>query len=632
VRDFVWPSVSTEKKEVKKMIKDLTSGFYKARQRHSSIVLDNYKLKDGLYIRLYPDRSWEEQSADFDRNHLIVNPKEEESQKVELLKWIKHRDYHSSLIDMNKPVDPKKQVHSNNPYSLFVKREVFLGEKKDAKSGMEENIDRYLQSGQPDQVKLRWLELMPSSGKKGVAGWPEVTNFFSKSEYAEALAYLDSPERTIWADRIAAWYRSYYKSLTDFVGRLTFKNYVKLFFAVEPLTTLESPSCKQMYAFEYTLYTIPKIYNSNDYNQIVSEELVGLPSFDMTMNSKKPFLEHKTMRVQAPDRVPLSQALLAKEATEWLAAQPKYTTNKIAYESGFNLPAGSSPEGALHIYMDGKDNELHGFENVPFPTTVQIDLEWHNILQLKVRGEHKFYDPIQNVEMLQKAISSYYFRGRLNGHFLMDKPDVKSKDFTAVMVALFLQSRQGFHDWFYKGTILSIRGIFAAVTLRLLEEQLLYVEHMRFDDLADAYNLRISIEMVLNEKGGAHMADRIGILVNSLREKLSQDGIVTCSSDEEFYFITGQLVYYLTKQSEAQKITGDMYEPFLRTRNGQQIKRRLEHTYMMYKHKILSGYGKFNKAFSMVMGYEPKQGNEGRARDLLLAGLFAHNLLFEKSE
>lgn len=626
------------------MIKDLAVGFQKAQQQYPSIVLDNYKLKEGIYIRLNVEQSWESQSAAFDQNHLIIRIKEDAPQNIELLDWFKRRDYFSSLVEMNKPVDSKKQVHSNNPFSLFVKREVFLGEKQGVKYTMAENIDRYLLATYAEQVRQKWLELIPSvkrnDGKRKsqeevdqpLDGLPDVLQFFQAPEYAAALAYVNNPDRLQWIERITQWYRNHATQLIDFLGQLSFKNYVKLFFTLDSPNTSEAPSCEQIYAYEYVLYTIPKIYNSNDYNQIVNEELVGLPSFDMTMNSKKPFMEHKTMLIKSPDRVSLQQALLAKKATEWVATKPKYATNKLGYESGFIPQTGNSPlEGTFHVYMDGKDNELHGFENVPFPPTVPFEVEWLNVLQRKDRdGDLKYYGMIKDAEDLQKTISGKFFRGRMNGQFVLYEPDVKSKEFTAVMVALFLQSRQAFHDWLYKGTTISLRAIFAKVTLRLLEEQLLYVETSRMDELADAFNLRLSIEILINEEGGNRMADRIEKTVASLRNKLEGEGIVVCSSDEEFYFTAGQLAYYLTKQSKAEKKTGEMFEPFLRAKNGQQLKKRLEEAYMLYKHGISSNFRKFNHALSMVMGYIPEQGNEGSARELLLAGLFADNLLYEK--
>jgi len=628
------------------MIKDLVVGFQHAQQQFPSIVHDNYKLKEGVYIRLNLEQTWEEQSPTFEENHLIIRVKEDAPHNVELLEWFKRRDYYSSLVSMNKSVDTKKQVHSNNPFSLFVKREVFLGEKQGTKTTLAENINRYLLATDVEQVRQKWLELIPNEKRNGgkgkskekadlaLEGLPEGLQFFRMSQYAEALAYVNSPERHQCNERIMQWYADNLAQLTKYITELPFKNYVKIFFALHSPAASNYPACEQLYAFEYLLYTVPKIYNCNDYNQIVSKEIVGLPSFDMTMNSKKPFMEHKTMRIEAPDRVSLQQAILVKEATEWLATQPKYSTNTLGYESGFAPSSEDSPEGTFHVYMDGKYNELYGFENVPFPPTLSFNVEWLNTLQVKDRdGNLKYYGMIHDAEALQKAISGRFFRGRMNGSFVLNEPDVKTKEFTAIMVAMFLQSRQAFHDWLYKGTTLSLRPIFAKVTLRLLEEQLIHVETSRMADLADAFNLRLSIESLIDEEEGGkrNMADRIEKTVAILRAKLTGEGMAVCSNDDEFYFMTGQLAYYLLKQSKAEKKTGEMYEPFLRAKNGQHLKKRLEDAYMLYKHEISLSYRKFNHAFSMVMGYVPEQGNEGSSRELLLAGLFADNLLFEKT-
>ncbi|SEP18141.1 hypothetical protein [Propionispora vibrioides] len=610
------------------MIRDLAGGFQQAQQQFPKIIQDNYRLKEGLYIRLELGKSWAEQAADFEKNHLIVARKEEPAAS-ELLPWFICQEYASSLIDMNKPVDPKKQVHGNNPFTLFMKRDVFLGEKEAAKFSVRENIERFLIAAGREAVRQKWLELLPQDKSKSSQG----LDFFQDSDYARALAYLDSEERNGLIDQVAQWYDTYLEELTAFIRPLPFKNYVKLFFTVPPV--YQNLPSEELYELEYLLYTIPKIFNSNDYNQIGTAGLIGLPSFDMSMNSKKPFLAHKTMRVEAPDRVPLQQALLARKTTEWLAAaKPVYVMNKLGYGSGFVPPAGPvPPEGTFHIYLDGKYNEIYGYENVPFPPQTKLAVDWGNFLQVRNSdGEERYYDALADTAAVHKAISNRFFRGRLGQSFLTNEPEVRAGDFTAQMVALYMQSRQALHDWLYKGTSISLQGLFAKITLRLLVEQLLQVETVRLADLADAFNLRLSIQMVLDEKGGQMMADRIKDTVDSLRAKLVSTGLAVCESDEEFYFTAGQLAYYLVSQSRAQKLTGDKYEPFLRAKNGKQLKQRLQEIYMLYKHEIWVNHVRFNQAFSMVMGYLPETDNRGDAREMLLAGIFAYNLLFEKTD
>jgi CRISPR-associated protein Csh1 len=255
-----------------------------------------------------------------------------------------------------------------------------------------------------------------------------------------------------------------------------------------------------------------------------------------------------------------------------------------------------------------------------------------NILRLK-NSVGGMRDYTERESLIQKAISDLFYRGRLSGQFLTNVPDLKNGEFTAMMQVLYLQGRQAFYDWFYKGTTLSLIPIFANITLRSMEEQLLHIESTRVSHLADAFNLRLSIMLLLDEKGGKKMADQIQSTITSLRMRMVGDEQTYCANDTEFYFLAGQLGYYLVSRSKAasDKKTGELLEPFLRAKDGHQLKKRLEETYLLYKYDIALGYQKFNRAFSMVMGYETDT-NLNHAREFLLAGIFADNFFYEKSE
>ena len=84
-------------------------------------VLDNYVPKDGTYLFI-----------NIDDNFSVGNPIEiktdrktgkvqgQETSEYQLISFL---DYYSKLIEMNKPVDSTKQIHSNNFYAFFVKKE-----------------------------------------------------------------------------------------------------------------------------------------------------------------------------------------------------------------------------------------------------------------------------------------------------------------------------------------------------------------------------------------------------------------------------------------------------------------------------------------------------------------------------
>ncbi|MCM3337625.1 hypothetical protein M3650_02945 [Paenibacillus sp. MER TA 81-3] len=628
------------------MLQDVSDSYLLAKEKFPDIVFDCHRPKEGLYVRLQLDQSWDEQCDSFEQNHLLIYAKEDiaPAQK-EIYEWFRMRDYYSSLITMNKAVDTGKQIHSNNPFALYAKREVFLDEKQGSTSTMQEHVNRFLGMTLPDQVRQKWNSLIPkkSISQKGADPiTPEA--LFAKTEYAVALDYLASDLRSGRVDEIAAWYAANLGQLTEFIRSIEFKNYIKLFFTItQDDSTLDSLSCENIYRQEYILYTIPKIFNSNDYNQLVDGQLVGLPSFNVSMNSKKPFNEHKSMRVQVPVRVTLQEAILMKQASEWLLSKPKYVMNKFSYESDFTIIPASRPQGAYHVYVDGKENEVLDYENVPFPTEMSIKIRIQNVLGTTSGKDkdRKEYPYIENTEQLQREISRHFFRGRMNGQFVRDEPKPKHKDFTSVMAALFMQSRQAFHDWLFKGTELTIRPLFARTTVRLIEEQMLHVEpagqnkgnQLDLRWLADAMNVRLSLISYLERnEGGRTMSDRITGVMDSLKDNLAVGCENICKDDMEFYFLAGQLAYYLKSQSETQQKKGDLLEPFLMARRSDQLKKRLEEAYILHKHKIRLHHEKFNRAFSSVFGYKPEAGLEGDAREMFMAGLFAENWFYEKGE
>ena len=98
-----------------------------------TMVLEHYQLKPGLYLRLNEDGSMDE---------LYVTKKSVLPENDPLVEWFKQADFYSSLIEMNKPVDPKKQIHSNNLLSLFCKHDTFRQEGA-VHPKLQEHIERY---------------------------------------------------------------------------------------------------------------------------------------------------------------------------------------------------------------------------------------------------------------------------------------------------------------------------------------------------------------------------------------------------------------------------------------------------------------------------------------------------------
>ena len=87
------------------------------------LLLDNYIPTDGTYIIVAKENDnfiiKEENIIEvkYDKKEQRVTNSESELSRIRAL------DYNSRLIDMNKPIDSKKIIHSNNYLSFFIKKD-----------------------------------------------------------------------------------------------------------------------------------------------------------------------------------------------------------------------------------------------------------------------------------------------------------------------------------------------------------------------------------------------------------------------------------------------------------------------------------------------------------------------------
>lgn len=222
------------------MVNDLLKIFKNAENMEKA-VLDNYIPKDGTYFRINQDNTMES---------LII--KRNQTEQNELYQWFKEVDYYSNLIDMNKPVDTTKKIHSNNYYTIFIKCDILpkVGGNKDKilteeqlegainhyfDSFLRETIDKHtkkiIEAMELQEINLKELEICKKSIKEAI---PKVIQEIEE------------------------------KSLAD-------KNYIKIFIEQD----------KKNYQREGNRYFYQKIFNDNQYNVKINEEIWGLSNNNM---------------------------------------------------------------------------------------------------------------------------------------------------------------------------------------------------------------------------------------------------------------------------------------------------------------------------------------------------------------
>ncbi len=204
-------------------------------------VLDNYIPKDGTYFRIEKDNSIKK-----------ITIKRNQTEQSNLYQWFKEADYNSNLIDMNKPVDTTKKIHSNNYYTIFIKCDIL------PKVG--NNKDKILTEEQLDEAINHYFDTFLQ----------EIKDKKSK----RILEMIDLPE--INQEELEMCQKRIKEAIPKIINEieennLVDKNYVKIFIDKDT----------KCYEREGKRYFYPRIFNKNDYNIEMNGEIWGLANNNM---------------------------------------------------------------------------------------------------------------------------------------------------------------------------------------------------------------------------------------------------------------------------------------------------------------------------------------------------------------
>ena len=121
--------------------------------------------------------------------------------------------------------------------------------------------------------------------------------------------------------------------------------------------------------------------------------------------------------------------------------------------------------------------------------------------------------------------------------------------------------------------------------------------------------------------------------INNIQEecfKILQDN-KTIQTDEQYYFLAGQIAFYLLTQSKASKLTQDMTAPFVKAGNLKKLKDELRCLYEKYNYELYLQDDRFNNIFSQLLLQEPDTSVKDN-KDLILAGMLSSNMFYTKKE
>lgn len=573
------------------MLKECLEVFKSDLENNRQRIIDGYIPADGTYIIVSPkgdsfqikdyfDIKQDKKTKEIDRSNIYFK---------DVCKY----DYNSKLIDMNKPIDGKKIIQSNNYLSFIIKKESLTNGKL-----CEERIEEYY-----SKLSNPYIKYDKGNSKK----------IYESIE--EVLGKVDLET----LEKIKKWIKENIFNLgIEIIG----KDYLKIFFEYSI----------EKYINEGKRYLIPNIYNNNDCNIDLNGEIYGLPNDNMGLNSKKPYLENKTRKNTSPYLINNEDVQLQKEFFDYLMNEVSVgkvnvfidiENKKIkAYKNG-ELPKDDF-SGLFLRLKKGKEVEIHEYDVITaYTNNLKRSIEFKNILNVDLeKVSTQKYGKLSTKEDLQNVLNEVFFSKFLMTNYFTDSGDLSIND--SALKNNLLISRNAIFNWIYKEVENNIRGILSRISLNLIKGS---ISSGYIPKAIHQFNLRWSLEEYF--KGGSNMADIVQNIKSSLRDKVNENDTEKIGNDEEYYFAVGQLVSYLLSKSKGKKKPHSLANQFISGKNNIDIKEKLRKLYVKYSYDPDINGKRFNNLYAMIVGYVP----EGKVnQDLMIAGYLNSNLIYEKNK
>lgn len=585
------------------MLQEALEIFEKKLLENSRLVIDTYSLKNGTYrliemtndewrIRKTIDIFYDKKSKEFIGN----NDKD--------FYLIKQLDYYSKLLEMNKSIDSKKVIHTNNYLSIAVKKESLINQKLTP-----EIIKNYYQILKNPLTKYE----KKAKSKK----------LYLKVEETLGQVDIDLLEKI----------EEYTLNNNIFDGiDLKKKDYVKVFFVF-----IDDEKTLTYYKKENERYLLPNLYNSNDYNVEDEGTIFGLSNNNMGMNSKKPFLENKTRKVKVPYLLDQQKALLQSQFFDYLwgkVSQGQYdfyivtdnenedikSLNEIHdYISGYYIRCRKEKNEVEIAYADNVTSYSHELEK-PFVLKNYIGISEKTI----EKSSLKYDVDLSNIWEISHLIDLIFFERKLNINCFSKIEDIQINDY--VLKRCLVENRNILIGWFYTG---KTNGILSAIDKFSLE---LILNSLRNDDSYRAqrqFNLRWSLLNYFDDR--KEVGDSMIKVRDDLRKhiNLSLNEEWDFNDDQEYAYAVGQIINYFTSLNKSSNKSQAFVNRYLNAKNVDILKKKLVVAYKKYNYLIPYNNSKrVSELMTHIMVYRPQQLDI----EYIVAGFTATSLVYEKKQ
>ena len=502
-------------------------------------------------------------------------------------------DYYSNLVDMNKPMDPKKTIHSNQIYSFFIKKDS-IRENKLTKS----IIEGYKKNLLNPEEKY--------NSKEG------------KELYKNIAEKLPKIEKDIVED-IFLWIEDNVNE--NLLENDNKKDYLKIFFVEEDLD-----KSLEVFKNEHKRYIIPNIFNSNDYNKKIGETIYGLSNNNMGLNAKKVFLENKTRRVSSPYLVDTDEILLQYAFYNYLLPEVKQGNYYIYFSENEITPRTykeGCPNGAKYLLNASysKDVDIKNFSVISKNSSEEININFKEILHQKKKDTDEIEYGNLNREKMMNNINKILFYNSLLGNFLLNDGDLDIKDIE--VKKLLMKYRNSFYKWFYLNDEAEVKKNIRKI---YLDAVMVAIGNGHFFKASQQLDFGFCLEKYFYGKSEL-MEEIMNVKEVFLNHTLSEEDW-EFSNDEEYFFAVGQILAYINYMRNSKAKSLNFIKQLTFVKNIDVLKEKIKKIIISYSHIFETKNKKINRTISNISLYQPKEIKI----DILLAGFTSDIVFFKKRE
>lgn len=563
------------------------------------LILDTYAPAEGTYVIMayengqFVQKEWIEVKKDKKSGEALLTYREREA--------ISRPDYYCKLVDMNKPVDPKKVIQSNSYLGFVIKKESLTNGKL-----TKDIITQYYNILRNPRIKYT---------KK------------QDQELYDVIEEQVGPANYENIDIVEQWIN---ENIFSFADKLTGKDYLKIFFQMDHAD----------HETEGKRYYIPNIYNKNDYNENLSDEVYGVANNNVGFNDKKPYLKHRDRKCSFPNMENLDKAIRKQKFFDYLM--------NLASERRYNVYLPIDPEKKITACKDDEYGIPDGFTGYKLRTMIDntaaaiIDVDYvidyrdllyrnfymQNIVEVPEKYlEDVEYGEISKRSIVRKLVDEVFFSKYYLKNIYTEPKDMKGIKDSGIKKGLLLY-RDAYTEWLDKGND-------EADLIKVVKQSGDMLIHNAIENdymikVMHQFNLKWSLLEYFQESEGT-MKNKLTTIRQELKRKMDADVLQDIESDEEYSYAAGQMLGYLIGLNKSSKKTFSLGNRYLALNKDAQLKEQLRQLFMRYNHdEDMYKYKKrVGNLLAMILAYDVELAID---HDLMLAGYVSNGVIFEKKQ